>query len=68
MGVVTTDIKVGTHSFDSGLSISALHYRRFSLFVIQNPSKIHVIFVSDLVLGLAPTSSDVLAILGVLCE
>ena len=49
MGVVTTDIKVGTHSFDSGRSISALHFRRISLFVIQNPWKIHVIFVSDMV-------------------
>ena len=46
----------------------ALHFRRFSLLVIQNPWKIHVIFVSGVVLGLAPTSSDVLAILGVLCE
>jgi hypothetical protein len=68
MGVVTTDITVGNHSFDKGRSISALHFRRFSLFVIQNRWKIHVIFVSGVVLGLAPTSSDVLAILGVLCE
>lgn len=68
MGVVTTDITVGNHSFDKGRSISALHFGRFSLFVIQNPWKIHVIFVSGVVPGLAPTSSDVLAILGVLCE
>jgi hypothetical protein len=40
MGVVTTDITVGNHSFDKGRSISALHFRRFSLFVIQNPWKI----------------------------
>jgi hypothetical protein len=68
MGVVTTDIKVDTHSFDKGRSISALHFRRFSLFVIQNPWKIHLIFVLGVVPGLVPTSSDVLAILGVLCE